>query len=178
MDSLKIIIVGPECIDKKNIIDYLIQCNSDLSIIPHCTNLQEFKNNYNKYTYFLDINSLYLAYKNNSLMTIVTNNNISDAVTIDDFYNNDVVYVTCLQFNMISEAFLNSNNILIIWLDTKYTNNISESEINEIKYIQDNINKYKYLYFLDTDYIEICKVILKYIDSDDDIRNEILSNYA
>ena len=178
MNELKIIITGPKYIDKKEIINFILELNDDISVIPHCTNLQSIENTYDGYVYYLDTNSIRLAYKNNSLMTIITDNYISDAIAIDDFYNNDICYVTVAQFNMIADSFLKDNNILIIWLDTKSRSNITDNEIIEIKYLQENIDNYKYLYFLDEDNKNIANIINKYILSSEEERNELLSQYS
>ena len=112
MNNPKIIIVGTKNIDKEVIAKRLVEIDDSLTIIPHFTNDLEMKDNLSEFEYFIDTNTIYLAYKNNSIMTVYTTNYVSDGIMIDDFYNNDICYVTIEQFNLISDKFINENDLL------------------------------------------------------------------
>ena len=105
----------------------------------HCTNDPDLIDKENEYMYYLDTNSIMLSYKNNSFMTIITNNYISDGITIDEFYNNVVCELSPKQFNMTSNSLLNMDNIIVIWLDSNKYNEISKDELNELKYLQEQL---------------------------------------
>ena len=106
------------------------------------------KDNLSEFEYFIDTNTIYLAYKNNSIMTVYTTNYVSDGIMIDDFYNNDICYVTIEQFNLISDKFINENDLLVVWLDKSNSYMLSRNEIAEINYMQDRLNNMKHLYFI------------------------------
>jgi hypothetical protein len=136
------------------------------------------KENTSEFEYFLDTNTIHLAYKNNSIMTVYTNNYLSDGITIDDFYNNDICYMMIEQFNLISEKFINENNILVVWLDESNKHKISKQEMTEIGYMQERLNNMKYLYFLNDSHKNICDVILEYLNSDEDRQEQLHEEYS
>ena len=72
MNNPKIIIVGTKNIDKEVIAKRLVEIDDSLTIIPHFTNDLEMKDNLSEFEYFIDTNTIHLAYKNNSIMTVYT----------------------------------------------------------------------------------------------------------
>ena len=172
--NLKTFIV---CLDKDkalNVAKDIIKVNDELSIIPRFTTNQEIKDKANDhYIYYLDVNTINLSYKNNALLYIKTNNYISNGITIDDFYNNDICYLTIEEFNLIPEVIFKKYDILIIWIDTKNNKAISNSDMIEINYFNSFITSSNYLYFLENE-TDIHKTILEYISGDDEIRKHLL----
>ena len=57
----------------------------------------------------MDVNTINLAYKNNSLLFIKTNQHVSHGISIDDFYNNDICIMNVEEFNLIPECIFNKN---------------------------------------------------------------------
>ena len=178
MNNIKIIITGIKDIDKSIIAKRLVEIDDSLTIIPHFTNDPDMKENTSEFEYFLDTNTIHLAYKNNSIMTVYTNNYLSDGITIDDFYNNDICYIMIEKFNLISEKFINENNILVVWLDESNKHKISKQEMTEIGYMQERLNNMKYLYFLNDSHKNICDVILEYLNSDEDRQEQLHEEYS
>ena len=162
-----------------NVAKDIIKTNDELSIIPRFTTNTEYKNEVNEnYVYYLDVNTVNLSYKNNALLYLKTDKYISSGITIDDFYNNDICYMTIEQFNLISDKFINENNILVIWLDESNNHKISKDEMTEINYMQERLNNMKYLYFLNDSHKKICSVILEYLNSDEDRQQQLLEEYS
>lgn len=178
MNDIKIIITGPSIINKQGILHKLTESDDNLTIMKHCTNDPEFINKESEYTYYLDTNSIMLSYKNNSFMTIITNNYISDGITIDEFYNNVVCELSPKQFNMISNSLLNLDNVIVIWLDSNKYNKISKDELEELKYLQEQLENAKYLYFLNVEDNEVVDIIIKYLNGDDTEKLNLLEQYS
>ena len=71
-----------------------------------------------------------------------------------------------MNFNTISDKILNNNDILIVWIDTKFD---KKNSINfkETKFLMDRIYKYPYMYFMCTDPADsICDPIIQYLSAD------------
>ena len=95
-----------------NVAKDIIKTNDELSIIPRFTTNTEYKNEVNEnYVYYLDVNTVNLSYKNNALLYIKTDKYISSGITIDDFYNNDICYLTVEEFNSIPEVIFRKYDI-------------------------------------------------------------------
>lgn len=172
--NLKTFIV---CLDKEkalNVAKDIVRINDELSIIPRFTTDTEYKDEVNEnYIYYLDVNTVNLSYKNNALLYIKTNKYISSGITIDDFYNNDVCYLTVEEFNSIPEIIFKKYDILVVWVDTKNNKAISNSDLIEINYFSTFITTINYLYFLENE-IGIHNTILEYIFGDEEKRKYLL----
>jgi hypothetical protein len=172
--NLKIFIV---CLDKEkalNVAKDIVKINDELSIIPRFTTDTEYKNEVNEnYIYYLDVNTVNLSYKNNALLYIKTNKYISSGITIDDFYNNDICYLTVEEFNSIPEIIFKKYDILVVWIDTKTHKTISNSDLIEINYFNTFITTINYLYFLENE-TDIHNTILEYIFGDEEKRKYLL----
>lgn len=175
----KILIVGSSSIDKMKIAEHLVEYDDSLSIAFAFTSdinyKQMKKDNNNLHIYYNDNEHINLDYKNNSLLYIHSSETESYGVTIDEFYNTDIVVIDTLNFNTISDKILNNNNILIVWIDTKFD---KKNSINfkETKFLMDRIDKYPYMYFMCTDPIDsICKPIIQYVSTESpEVKKEIL----
>ena len=151
-----------------NVAKDIIKTNDELSIIPRFTTNTEYKNEVNEnYVYYLDVNTVNLSYKNNALLYIKTDKYISSGITIDDFYNNDICYLTVEEFNSIPEVIFRKYDILVIWVDTKNHKTISNADLIEINYFSTFITSINYLYFLENE-TNIHTVILDYIFGDEE----------
>lgn len=172
--NLKTFIV---CLDKDkalNVAKDIIKVNDELSIIPRFTTDTEYQNEINEnYIYYLDVNTVNLSYKNNALLYIKTNKYISSGITIDDFYNNDICYLTVEEFNSIPEVIFKKYDTLIVWVDIKNSKTISNSDMIEINYFSSFITTTNYLYFLE-DEKDIHNTILEYIFGDEEKRKYLL----
>jgi hypothetical protein len=172
--NLKTFIV---CLDEQkalNIAKDIVKANDELSIIPRFTTNTDYKGEVNEnYIYYLDVNTVNLSYKNNALLYIKTDKYISSGITIDDFYNNDVCYLTVEEFNSIPEVIFRKYDILVIWVDTKNHKAISNSDLIEINYFSTFITTINYLYFLETEE-DIHNTILDYIFGDEEKRKYLL----
>ena len=172
--NLKTFIV---CLDEQkalNIAKDIVKTNDELSIIPIFTTNTDYKGEVNEnYIYYLDVNTVNLSYKNNALLYIKTDKYISSGITIDDFYNNDVCYLTVEEFNSIPEVIFRKYDILVIWVDTKNHKAISNSDLIEINYFSTFITTINYLYFLETEE-DIHNTILDYIFGDEEKRKYLL----
>ena len=108
MNNSKIFIV---CLNKETslrVSKKIIEHNDDLSIIPTFSTDIQYKNEINEnYIYYLDVNTVNLSYKNNSLLYIITSNYISYGITLDDFYNNDIAFMNIEEYNNISDLIFN-----------------------------------------------------------------------
>lgn len=167
------------CLNKDialNIAKEVIQLDDNLSIAPEFTTSINYKNEItDTYKCYLDISTANLAYKNNSLLYIKTYDYISSGITIDDFYNNDICFMDIKEFNLISENVFNKYNILVVWIDFKYHNGITNSDMIEINYFTQFLEKNDYLYFLN-DEANISETILEYIKGDELSRKELLES--
>ena len=181
MGDKKIFIVGSDNIDKLSLADTLIEKNDDLSIGSHFTNDKEYEGSVNdNYIYYLSTQDIDLTYKNNFILFINTNNYISEGITLDTFYNNDIFIMSPQDFNNISgNIFKESYDILIVWLYTNYSkcNDKLNKDIIESRFLEQRLQdeKLKYIYFFNEENDFISNVILEYIDCDDPERkNQIL----
>ena len=84
-------------------------------------------------------------------------------------------------FNNISnKIFLGNDELVLVWLDTKnHDKKNIKKEINETNYLIEKIesSNINYLYFLDTNKIEIMDVIAEYMLHEDK-RQELLEKYS
>ncbi len=171
--NLKIFIV---CLNKQIALDVakkIVMLNDDLSISPMFTTDSSKNTPNDNYEIYLDVNTVNLSYKNNSLLYIMTNKYISTGITIDDFYNNDLCIMNINEYNLISEHLFNKYDILTVWIDTKKHGSLTNTDLTEIKYFNSFLEKTKYLYFLE-DESNISDTILDYIKGDEDKRQYLL----
>ena len=179
--NLKTFIV---CLDKEkalNVAKDIVKINDELSIIPRFTTNTEYKDEANEnYIYYLDVNTVNLSYKNNALLCTYTTDNITTGITIDDMYNSNILPINIWHFNNISTSFFNKSDnydILVVWLDSKHHDILTNLEMIEIGYMNDlltNTDSIKYMYFLDEDYDNIYSILEEYANSDINRRNELL----
>lgn len=134
--------------------------------------------------YYLDNNTITSSIKNNSILYITYKNNKLCGVTIDDFYNADIIPMSINNFNDISTNFLDKyiDDIVIVWYDTQNHSHGKElkREINETHFLMEKLETfgYKYIYFLDDEPSLVANVLNKIIVGTDKERKEIFENYS
>lgn len=171
-NEIKILLVGLESIDKLSVAKSIIAQNDNLSIIPMFTTDESFNNINDNYKYYLNVTEANLAYKNNALFTICTENYISQGITFDDFYNHDISFLNIYDFNNIPDRFFYEFEILVVWLDSSY-NKATKKEINEVKFLEERLKNFKYLYFLNEKSEDVANTIVEYLN-DIEKRQELL----
>lgn len=171
--NLKYFIVSLNKEKSLDVAKQIIAKDDSLSISPiFFTDKEKIISNEN-YESYMDVNTINLAYKNNSLLFIKTNQHVSHGISIDDFYNNDICIMNVEEFNLIPECIFNKNDILVIWIDTKNHSNLTHNDMIEFKYFNSFLENNSYLYFLDNE-PNISDIVLEYFYGDDQIRKKLL----
>lgn len=177
MANNKIIITGIDTIDKLGIAKKISE-KTHLNISPIFTTDNILVPSETSYMYHLNIKTVNLAYKNNSIFYINTKKHISKGVTTDNLEKYDIFVTSIEDYNNISDRCFNNHDFLTIWVDTKHTANIDPDDINDLnmetKYLQERINESPYMYFLDEKIDTIVDIISLYLESDDDNKRKIL----
>jgi len=170
MSNTKIIITGITKLDVDKLMNKIIHTDDSMNIIPKFTTNKDDESFYNKY---LDVMTVNLSFKNNSLIYISTINYISTGITTDDFLNNDVCFIDMKNFNNIPDKIFKDFDILVIWLDSKEVT-LSNSDKIESKFFQERIMNLKYMYFLDDNLHTINEQIFRYLRADEEEKKNIL----
>lgn len=198
MENEKIIIIGPNNINqyKADLANLIVSKNSDLSIMNTFITDETMSQHQNinsciDYIYYIPYTKVQEAYKNSSILYCTIDelhNDITHGIMLDEYYNNDIMYLEFLDFNNISDSVFLENNInnsnhIIIWLDTKVNKNLNEfknhEDIRESKYVYQRMDKHNIpcLYFnIDNEHIsDISNTILEYYNTtDNEKRQEII----
>ena len=120
MENEKIIIIGPNNINqyKADLANLIISKNSDLSIMntfitDDTMNKHQNINSSIDYIYYIPYTKVQEAYKNSSILYCTIdelNNDITHGIMLDEYYNNDIMYLDFIDFNNISDSvFLEDN---------------------------------------------------------------------
>ena len=182
---LKFFIVGETGINKEEIID-LLEMNNDSDDSEQMFKIAKiFTTDYDeanqKYWYYISNEDLNICYKNNAILFIKTIVNKSYGITLESFYDSNILFMDTENFNNISnKIFLGNDELVLVWLDTKnHDKKNIKKEINETNYLIEKIesSNINYLYFLDTNKIEIMDVIAEYMLHEDK-RQELLEKYS
>lgn len=183
--EFKFIIVGPQDRSLSKIIENIELKNDNLIIARHFTNNKVYENTENvDNLYYLDNTTISSSIKNNSILYVYSNDNNTTGVTIDEFYNSNIISMSLVDFNNISTNLLNmyKDNMLIVWLDTAHhlNNDTLNVEINEVNYLLNKINNfnYNYIYLLDENVETISDIIIDYYTANNDHRKQILEDYS
>jgi len=176
---IKFLIVGENSIDKKRIVKLLMSNEGLFNVANYFSTNKEEANK--EFYYYLSNQDLHICYKNNAILFVKTILFNSYGITLDSFYENNVIFMNTEDFNNISnKIFLSNNELIVIWLDTKnHEHNDIKKEIQESSYLLEKIenDNLKYLYFLDKPDIEIMDVICEYLQNEES-RNELLEKYS
>jgi len=171
--NMKIFLVSINKDSLFDIADNLYKLNEALSISPCFSTDVQYKDTLTYNTYYLDAETIRIAYKNNSLLCVVTNNYISSGITIDDFYNNDIFIMNIKEYNTIPNKIFNNYDVVTIWIDTKNSSKISPMDMIEVNFFIERLENLDYLYFLDNEKL-IEETIYKFINADEEEKNKIL----
>lgn len=178
--NIKFLIIGANNIDKETLAQLIVEKNDDMSLSPRFSTNPYFKNKLDEsFIYYMDPKILYLSYKNNAIVySKIEDDGYSTGISIDDFNNNDILFMNIEDFNNLSESILRNNNILVIWLDTKHNKDNAHiiKDINETKYLIERLDFIQYMYFLDEDYNDIANTIIKYYYADDENKKRIIED--
>jgi len=176
---IKFLIVGENSIDKTKIVN-LLMTNKDMFNVANyfSTNIEDSNK---EYFYYLSNEELHICYKNNAILLVKTKLSDSIGITLDSFYENNLIFMNTEDFNNISnKIFLSNNELIVIWLDTKNHDPLTiKNEIKESNYLIEKLenDNLKYLYFLDKPEIEIMDVICEYLTNPES-RKDLLENYS
>lgn len=174
-EACKVIIVGMDNEEMQNIAKHLSDYDDDLTLARHFTTDKEKKDITNEFEYYIDMNTLYMACKNNAVVTINYTDDLADGIMVDDFYNNTICWMTIHQFNMVPDTILNKHNVIVVWTDSsKHTFKESGMSMVDVQYLENRLEKIPYIYFLNDDVKTICNIILEYINGDFDKKQYIL----
>ena len=173
---IKIIITGLNYIDKLPLANKLIEIDDNLSIGQEFTT-NKFLYDDNSFGQYIDLETLSLSYKNNALFYVHTEDFMSNGLTLDEYYNNDIFCINIEDVNLISDSMIDDNT-LIVWLDTKYqkSQNINK-DLYEVKIFEQRLKNVNYVYFLDESIDKMTEIILNYINGNSDIKEKILEEF-
>lgn len=176
MEREKIFIVCDNKDLSLDICKKIVSKNDEVSIIPTFSTDTEYYNEVSEnYIYYLDTINVNLSYKNNALLYILTKNYISHGIILDDFYNNDIAFMNIEEYNNIPDVIFKKYDILTIWIDIKHHNSINKKYKIELKYFNERINEFKYMYFLSDD-VNIDNIINNYILGDEIEKENIIKD--
>lgn len=120
----------------------------------------------------LDFQEVVMAYKNNAIFSCITDiNNITTGITMDEYYNSNVIYLSVAELMNVPDHKL--TNCLIVWIDSDKWSCSSE-DISIATNMEKIIHNCEYLYFLKNELDVAVKTICRYIDSDKEERQNIL----
>lgn len=183
--EFKFIIIAPHDNNIKDIIEEIELKNDNFVIAKQFINDIYYKDTENEDDlYYLDNQTISDALKNNSIFYVISQNEKITGVTIDSFYNANIIGMTLTDFNNISTNLINNykNDIVIVWLDTKHhkDSNKLNKDINEVTYLINKINEYnyKYIYLLDESPKNIANIINEYYFANETEKQNILNNYS
>ena len=128
----KIYIIGHRNINTLEV-GLAIQSKDDsITVAPRfTTNIDEVT----EYKYFLDKETVNISYKNNAIITITTDDNESNGIIYDDYYNNDIFCMNLAEFNVMPDKLFETDcendDILVVWVDS--SSNVPRADINEVE---------------------------------------------
>lgn len=166
--SNKVFIIYHDKIIIKDLLDYIYRvgtnlhiCDKFISDLNYINSIQDNISNY----YFLNQQEINRAYKNNALLYLIHQNYISRGITSDDFYYNNIFFLTYKEYNLIPEALLKKNNILTIWIDSSKNNkHINQYKI-DITTLEKRLESVKYYYFINEPLENIYKIIENFLNN-------------
>lgn len=172
---MKIFIVAPEHINKLDIANEIVALNDDLNICKSFTSLTT-EGLIGEYMFSLDVDDIILSFKNNALLYIDYSDENISGITLDDYNAADIIVISPEHFNSITDDSISSNEVLIVWLDSKEKSPTHKKDMIEAKYLQERIDNFSIpvLYFCDEDKTEVAKTILDYLLADETTREEII----
>lgn len=173
-NSNKIILVGNDsskCVDS---IASLVSHDENIKIARTFTTDISFKDmSSTNWRYYMDNDDLFLAFKNNALLCIDTDDDqVSCGVTKEEAYDSIIIPMTYRMFNMASPRSI--KGMTICWIDSTSAHRSKKVMIDTSEFMQAS-KKYPMLYFTDEDsVVTIGSTLYRYIKGDDNEREKIL----
>lgn len=149
------------------------QVSDDLNRLCDLRIAERFNSGLDEYSKLnLDFQEVVMAYKNNAIFSCITNiDNLTTGITMDEYYNSNVIYLSVAELMNVPDHKL--TNCLIVWIDSdKYS--CSSEDISIATNMEKIIHNCEYLYFLKNELDVVVKTICRYIDSDKEERQNIL----
>ena len=120
----------------------------------------------------LEFQEVVMAYKNNAIFSCITDvNNSTTGITMDEYYNSNVIYLSIAELMNVPDHKL--TNCLLVWIDSDKCFCTSE-DIAIATNMESIIHNCDYLYFLRSELDLAVETICKYLDSDTEERQIIL----
>ena len=172
----KIYIIGHRNINTLEV-GLAIQSKDDsITVAPRfTTNIDEVT----EYKYFLDKETVNISYKNNAIITITTDDNESNGIIYDDYYNNDIFCMNLAEFNVMPDKLFETDcendDILVVWVDS--SSNVPRADVNEVEYLEDRLSNMNYMYFCNESSDVISDAVLKYVYAEQSEKEEILKDF-
>ena len=121
---------------------------------------------------FLDFPEVVVAYKNNAIFSCITDiDNNTTGVTMDEYYNSNIIYLSVAELMNVPDHKL--TNCLIVWIDSDKLS-CSLEDISIATNMENIVHNCEYLYFLKNELDIAVTTICRYIDSDIEERQNIL----
>ena len=180
----KILFILPKTKNVTKLVEAVELINDDIIVSHRFTDNILFNNENIEGIYYLESNTISRAIKNNSILYVSYENNNIIGVTMDDFYNSDIIPLYINNFNDISTNLLDKyiDDLVIVWYDTcnhskgkELNREILESELL-LKKIE--THNYKFIYFLDDDFNTVADVLNNIITGSDEDIKKICENYS
>jgi len=149
------------------------QVSDDLNRLCDLRIAERFNSGLDEYSKLnLDFQEVVMAYKNNAIFSCITDtDNNTTGITMDEYYNSNVIYLSVAELMNVSDHKL--TNCLIVWIDSDKWSCSSE-DISIATNMEKIIHNCEYLYFLKNELDVAVKTICRYIDSDKEERQNIL----
>ena len=120
----------------------------------------------------LDFKEVVVAYKNNAIFSCITDiNNVTTGITMDEYYNSNVIYLSVAELMNVPDHKL--TNCIIVWIDSDKLS-CSTEDISIATNMEKIIHSCEYLYFLKNELDKVITIICRYIDGDIEERQNIL----
>ena len=164
--SNKIFIIYHDELIIKELLEYIYQKNNDSKIcrkfISDPTIMNIPNDNISEY-YFLNQREINIAYKNNSLLYLIHKNYLSTGITIDDFYMNDIFFLSYKEYNLIADTIFKKYNIMTIWVDSSKSN-YNQYKI-DITALEKRLEFVQYNYFINESIEDISVTIENFLNN-------------
>lgn len=169
----KIIIVSSSINVLDDIIKEITDVDDNITIISRFSTDTQFKDRApgEDYIEYIDNDELIIAYRNNALICVTTENEISTGISIESWINGDIARMTYEEYNNIPNRLLSGCDI--IWYDNIQPHR-NKRMFQESKEFMKSIEGVQYLYFTSHDGIsEIGQTIVDYFNGDEIEKNKI-----
>lgn len=172
----KIIVVTYDNQKKVDVLATLNTLNEEIKVArTFSTDILKKDSDIKEWKYYMDNDDLYLAFKNNALLCVHTDDDqISEGITKEEMSNSDIIPMTFDMFNTVSSRYI--KGITICWIDSSIIKD--KRMMHEVNDFMKSSKQYNMLYFgKEDDYTTIANSISKYLKSDFEGRKELLKEY-